>query len=334
MMMPMLRLADPWMLLLLLPLLVLAWRLWRRREARRPRMKYSSVALLGAAGPTLRSRLLGLPMLLVFAALALLIVAMARPQSAWREHKRFAEGIDIMLVIDVSGSMRALDFTPNRLEKAKAVVKQFVAGRENDQIGIVIFAKDTFALCPLTQDYSALESFVARIDFDLVNGDATAIGMGLANAVNKLRTSKAKSKVAILLTDGENNAGQIDPLRAAEIAKQFNIRVYTIGVGSTAGEVPIPNPGPFGPRIISVPFKLDIEQLTRMAEMTGGQFFRATDDRSLEKIYKQIDQMERTKVEVAETHYFDELAHYLMIPALGLLLLALALESTWLRTFP
>ena len=204
----------------------------------------------------------------------------------------------------------------------------------NDQIGIVIFAKDTFNLCPLTQDHRALETFIDRIDFDLANGDATAIGMGLANAVNKLRASKAKSKVAILLTDGENNSGQIDPIRAAEVAKQFGVRVYTIGVGSASGEVPMPVSGPFGQQIVRVPFTLNVEQLTQIAEMTGGQFFRATDDQSLEKIYHQIDKMERTKIEVAETHYFDELAQYLMIPALGLLLLAFALENSWLRIFP
>jgi Ca-activated chloride channel homolog len=330
----MIRLAAPWMLLLIPVFLLAGWRLWRLGPRRHPRMKFSSATLLGVNSPTLRSRLLGLPPALVLAASLLLVLALARPQSAWREHKRFTEGIDIMLVIDVSGSMRALDFSPNRLEKAKQVVKEFVKGRSNDQIGIVIFAKDTFTLCPLTQDYGALETFIDRIDFDLVNGDATAIGMGLANAVNKLRQSKAKSKVVILLTDGENNAGRIDPLAAAEIAKQFGVRVYTIGVGGNASEVPIPNPNPLGPRVVMMPFKLNVEQLTSIAKMTGGQFFRATDGQSLEKIYRQIDSMERTPIQISETHYFDELAQWLIIPALILLLLAFALENTWLRAFP
>lgn len=330
----MIRLADPKMLLFLPLLVLIGWWLWRRRQGSRPRMRYSSLTLMRQTTPTLRTNLLGLPTLLVFLACTLLVVAMARPQSAWREHKRFTQGIDIMLVIDVSGSMRALDFTPNRLQKAKTVVKQFIKGRSDDQIGLVIFAQDTFMLCPLTQDYNALESFVDRIDFDLVNADQTAIGMGMANAVNKLRNSKSKSKVAILLTDGENNAGQIDPISAAEIAKQFGVRVYTIGVGSSSGIVPIPINTPFGQQIGQIEAKLDVEQLTRIAKMTGGQFFRATDDQSLEKIYKQIDTLERTKIEVSETHYFDELAQYLMIPALGLLLLAFMLEYTWLRTFP
>jgi Ca-activated chloride channel homolog len=237
-------------------------------------------------------------------------------------------------VIDVSDSMRAIDFSPNRLEKAKEVVKQFVGNRSDDQIGLTIFGVDTFTLCPLTQDYNALTEFIDKIDFDLANGDGTAIGMGLANAVNKLRQSKAKSKVAILLTDGENNSGRIDPLSAAEIAKQMKVRVYTIGVGSESGRVLVPNPGPFGGRYIEIPAKLNVEQLTQMAEMTGGKFFRAKDDQGLEEIYRQIDKMERTKIEVSETHYYDDLAHYLMIPALGLLLLAFLLEHSWLRTFP
>jgi len=329
----MIRLASP-LGLLLLPLLALigVW-VWLHRREARPKMKYSALALMSGARPTLRSSLLGLPALLVFAACALMILALARPQGA-RNDKRFVEGIDIMLVLDVSDSMQALDFHPNRLEKAKEVVKQFIKGRSNDQIGLVIFAKDTFTLCPLTQDYNALATFVDNIKFGIANGDATAIGMGLSNAVDKLRVSKAKSKVAILLTDGENNAGRIDPISAAEIAKQFNVRVYTIGVGSEGGQVPIPNPGAFGPRFLRIEARLNVDELTKIAEMTGGQFFRATDDAALEKIYQRIDQLERSKVEVSETHFFDELGHHLMIPALGLLLLAFALENSWLRSFP
>ncbi|HOE97899.1 MAG TPA: VWA domain-containing protein [Candidatus Sumerlaeota bacterium] len=329
----MIRFNDPWVLLLFIPLLLLGAWLWRRRRLR-PRLRFSSTELLDEVGPTLRTRLLGLPAILLFVAAALLTVALARPQSAWREHRRFTEGIAIMLVLDVSDSMMALDFEPNRLERAKAVVQEFIQGRENDQIGAVIFGRDTFTLCPLTQDYQALRNFVQRINFDLVNGEGTAIGMGLANAVDKLRKSPNKSKVVILLTDGENNAGQIDPIDAAEIARQFDIRVYTIGVGSVGGQVLIPNPSGFGPRYIPIEARLDVEQLTRMAEMTGGRFFHATDGSSLEKIYQQINEMERTEIEVHETHYFDELAAWLMVPALLILLLALGLENTWLRTFP
>lgn len=332
----MIRLANPWLLLLLLPLAAAGWWLWTRRRQHQPRLKYSSLHLLRASSLTLRGRLIGLPMALVFAAAALMIFALARPQSAWRERKHFAEGIDIMLVLDCSGSMAALDFTPNRLEKAKAVIKDFIQGRTEDRIGLVIFARNTFTLCPLTADYPALLDFVDRISLELklVDSDQTAIGMGLANAVSKLRQSKAKSKVAIVLTDGENNAGKIDPISAGEIARQFGVRVYTIGVGSSSGSVQIPIQSGFGTQLITIEAKLDVAQLTQIAKMTGGQFFRATDDRSLEEIWHQIDKMERTRVEVSETHFFDEMAQYLMIPALGLLLLALALEHSWLRTFP
>jgi Ca-activated chloride channel family protein len=330
----MIRLADPWFLLLLILPLAAGWLLWRRRRAMRPHMRFSSLALLAAARRTLRTRLLGLPAVLMLASAILMVGALARPQSAWREDKRFTEGIDIMLVIDVSDSMKALDFQPNRLSKAKQVVAEFIDGRSNDQIGVVIFGRDSFALCPLTHDYAALRDFVDKINFDLVNGDSTAIGMGLAGAVDRLRRSQAKSKVAILLTDGENNAGQIDPLTAARVARDLGVRVYTIGIGSASGRVPIPNPGNIGPPITYIPSQLNTEELTQMAEMTGGQFFHATDGDSLEKIYRQIDKMERTEIEINEMHYFDELGHYLIVPALLLVLAALLLENSWLRTFP
>ena len=329
----MIRLADPLMLLLLLlPVAALLWMLRTRRPSR-PRMKYSSLALLRGGGSSWRVGLLWLPRLLTVLACLLVIVAMSRPQSSWRESKNFTEGIDIMLVIDVSDSMHALDFTPNRLEKAKAVVKDFIKDRENDQLGVVIFGKDAFTLCPLTQDRAALTTFINRIDFDLVDGQATAIGMGLASAVNTLRKSKAKSKVVILLTDGENNSGDIDPIAAAEIAKAFGVRVYTIGVGSE-GYVRIMQQTPLGPRVTRMPSHLDVKQLTQIAEMTGGQFFHATDDKSLEKIYAQINTMEQTRFEASETHYFDELGQYLIFPALVLLALGFLMENSVLRTYP
>lgn len=327
----MIRFANPGMLLLLLLLpAALAWLLHRRKHGLRPRMQYSSLILMGLIHRSIRSQLLGLPALLLLAACALTMLAMARPQSAWREHQRHTEGIDIMLVIDISGSMSAIDFKPNRMEKAKAVVKEFIDGRTDDQIGIVIFAAETFTLCPLTHDYAALRQYVDYIKFGIVNEDGTAIGMGLANAVDRLQKSKAKSKVAILLTDGENNRGKISPLEAAKVAQNLGVRVYTIGVGSPGGNVPIPQ----GAITRMMPSQLNVNELTQMAKMTGGQFFLATDGDSLEKIYKQIDKMERTKIETGALQYYDELAHFLMIPALMLLLLAFLLEHTWLRTFP
>jgi Ca-activated chloride channel family protein len=332
----MIRLASPWFLLLLAPLFGLAILLWRRRVPR-PRMTFSSLAILGRARRSLRIRLLSLPLVLTLLACALLIVSLARPQIVSRESKNLTEGIDIMLVIDVSQSMAALDFSPNRLEAAKAVVKDFVAARTDDRIGLVIFGRDPFTLAPLTHDGQALQSFIDRIDFDLVDGDRTAIGMGLSNAVNQLRKSEAKSRVVILLTDGENNAGRIDPLTAAEnIARQFEVRVYTIGVGTPDAwvDIPVPIAPNLPPQLQKMRSNLDIEQLTKIAEITGGEFFLATDARSLEKIYGKIDKLEKTRLEVSETHYFDDLAHYLILPSLLLILLAYLLESTWLRTFP
>lgn len=327
----MIRFANPGMLLLLLLLPFVAfWLMRRRKQGLRPRMQYSSLMLMGLIHRSIRSQLLGLPVLLLVAACGLMIVAMARPQSAWREHQRYTEGIDIMLVIDISGSMRALDFKPNRMEKAKAVVKDFIDGRSDDQIGIVIFAAETFTLCPLTHDYAALRQYVDYIKFGIVDEDGTAIGMGLANAADRLQKSKAKSKVAILLTDGENNRGKISPLEAAKVAQELGVRVYTIGVGTPGGNVPIQQ----GAVTYMMRSQLNVAELTNMAKMTGGQFFLATDGDSLEKIYKQIDRMERTKIETETLQYYDELGQFLMIPALMLLLLGYVLEHTWLRTFP
>lgn len=331
---PNLRFAQPLLLLLLpaIPLLVL----WARvRFARRaPRMRFSSTALLGLPRPTLRVRLRGLPRLLMALSLALAVVALARPRIPWAEEKRKIEGISIMLVMDVSESMRALDFDPDRLEKSKSVVRDFVKGRTNDLVGLVIFGKETFAVCPLTHDYDALDRFIQRLGYDLVDGQATAIGLGLANGVNKIKDSKTRSKVVILLTDGENNWGEIQPLTAADIAKELGVRVYTIGVGSQ-GVVKIPVVSPNGRVMLrEMMSNIDYDTLRKIAEITGGQFFEATDGASLEKIYAQIDEMEKTRVDTNERNYFDELAHWFVVPALLLLGAAFLLERTWLRSFP
>lgn len=329
----MIRFAQPEAFLLLLifiPVLVI---LAMRRGRRTPRMIFSSVGE-ALESRTLRTLLRPLPLILTLVSFGLLIVAMARPQSPMRERTRMTEGIDIMLAIDVSESMRAMDFEPNRLEKAKEVVKEFIAGRKDDRIGVVIFGRETFTLCPLTQDYEAVESFVDRIDFDLVNGDGTAIGMGLANAVNKLKDSEAKSKVVILLTDGENNSGRIQPMTAADIAKQLDVRTYTIGVGSE-GIVQMPRQTTGGGWIVGPQLsRIDTRTLQRIARITGGRFFMATDGEKLEEIYREIDQLERTTLEVDETNFFDELAHLLIVPALALAAFAFLLEEGWLVSFP
>lgn len=331
----MIRFAQPlaFLLLLLIPVILVFMR--RARGKITPKMPISSMDLVGGKRQRrLKIWLRPMPRVFSLIVLILLIAAFARPQSPWREHRRKIEGIDIMLVCDVSESMRALDFSPNRLEKSKEVMKEFITGRTGDQIGIVIFGKETFTLCPLTHDYAALQTFVDRIDFDLVDGNATAMGMGLANAVNKLKDSAAKSKVAIILTDGESNYGEIRELVAATVAKEMNVRVYTIGVGSK-GVVNIPMKNSAGGwSMRRSESNIDTETLTKIADMTGGKFFHADDAEKLSQIFKQIDELERTEFLINETNYFDELAHYLLLPALLLFGAALFLEQTWLWSFP
>lgn len=330
------RFAQPLAFLLLAMVAVAIWMAVGRRRRARPQLTFPSIGLVGRRRTTLKLRLRWMPRALMIVALTLTIVAFARPQSPLpSDRSRNIEGIDIMLVCDVSESMRALDFKPNRLRKAREVMREFVAGREDDQIGVVIFGKDTFVLCPLTHDYSALETFIGRIDFDLVNGRGTAIGMGLANGVNKLRVSPAKSKVLILLTDGENNQGRIDPLTAANIAKEFKIRVYTIGVGSKGLiDMPVPNARGLGFQTQRYRSNINTEELREIADMTGGQFFEATSGKKLEEIFAQIDKMEKTEIEINERNFYDELAHWLVIPAALLFGLAILLDQSWLLSFP
>jgi Ca-activated chloride channel family protein len=332
----MIRFAQPWAFLLLLAVPVILYLMRRARGKSTPKMPVSSLGLLGEK-PQRNFRLFLRPVPRIFSlvALVLLIAAFARPQVPWRDNRRKVEGIDIMLVCDVSESMRALDFTPYRLAVAKEVMKEFVAGRDGDQIGVVIFGKETFTLCPLTHDYSALMTFIDRIDFDLVNGQATAIGMGLANAVNKLRDSPAKSKVIILLTDGEDNAGSIKPLDAGILAKEMNCRVYTIGIGRKGGPpVQIPVKTGNGFTLQYSQSNMDTDTLTKIAEDTGGLFFEAANGEKLKQIFDQIDKLETTEFNINETNYYDELAHMLLLPALLLFGLAFFLEQTWLWSFP
>ncbi len=314
------RVGLPWVLLLLLLLPFLLWWL-RHRERRRTTTISLPVAQLAtsiSAGNPRRWRLMLDVMRIV--ALALFIIAMARPQYGRIERETFSEGIDIALVLDVSLSMRAGDFQPNRLEAAKDVIKQFVLERRGDRLSLVIFGGEAATLVPLTLDSDVVYSFVERVRFNLVSGDTTAIGMGLATALDRLRESKAKSKVVILLTDGENNAGKIDPQKAAEAARALGAKVYTIGVGSNSPQI-----GPFGMRVDA---GLDEASLTKMAEVTGGKYFRAGDEEKLRDIYQQIDKLEKSKIESTQFDNFNELLHWFVLPALCLLLIELALRST------
>jgi len=280
----------------------------------------------------MKERLRHLPFILRLIVLAIVIIALARPQSTSKGQNVYSEGIDIVLALDISGSMLAEDFQPNRIEAAKNVAQDFIGGRTNDRIGLVIFSGESFTQCPLTVDYEVLKTLIKPLKSGMIE-DGTAIGLGLANAVNRLRESKAKSKVIILLTDGVNNRGEIDPITAAEIAKSFGIRVYTVGVG-TIGEAPYPVQTPFGIRYQMVPVEIDEKVLKQVAEMTDGKYFRATDNKKLRAIYQEIDQLEKTRIEVRSYRRYTELFYSFIFVALFLLIGDVGLSNTWLRKIP
>ena len=261
-------------------------------------------------------------------ALSLFIISLARPQAVTRERDYETKGVDIIITLDISGSMLAEDFKPeNRMAVAKEEARKFIRGRENDRIGLVVFARDAYTQCPLTLDYDILTHLLSEIQIGMVQ-DGTAIGMGLATAVNRLRESDAKSKVIILITDGENNAGKIDPVTAAELAQTFGIKVYTIGVGK-GGLVPFPINDPlFGKRYVQAKVDVDEFTLKRIADITGGVFFRARDTESLSEIYSKINELEKTEVKVHEYRSFEELFPLFLVPALLLLLLEMGMRNS------
>jgi Ca-activated chloride channel family protein len=261
----------------------------------------------------------------------LLSIALARPQMSNRLQSESTEGIDIMMALDVSGTMLGEDFRPNRLEAAKAVAKEFVSSRPNDQIGLVLFAGESFTQCPLTADHTVLFDLFESVKFGMIE-DGTAIGLGLANAVNRMKDSPTKSKVIILLTDGSNNRGDIDPQTAAEIAKTYGIRVYAIGVGSYSKEVKVPVYTPYGVQYGTMSSEFDESTLRNIAQLTGGEYFRAKDNKTLRAIYDQIDQLEKTKIRVRE--YSKRTEHFMpfLLAAFACLLLDLVLRHFVLRT--
>ena len=273
-----------------------------------------------------------IPFILRLLALACIIIALARPQNKYDEQQSEGEGVDIVLAIDVSGSMTAQDFTPNRMEAAKKVAKDFVNSRPNDRIGIVIFSGESFTQCPLTTDHYVLISQIEQIRNGLLE-DGTAIGSGLATSVDRLRNSKAKSKVIILLTDGINNGGLIDPATALEIAKTYKIKVYTIGVG-TDGYAPTPVSTPMGIIMQNEKVAIDEKLLKNIADQTGGKYFRATDNQSLQSIYSSIDQLEKSKVEITTFHRYTEKFYPLILAAMALLLLEVFFKFTIFKKFP
>jgi len=264
--------------------------------------------------------------------MALIIIAIARPQSTLNWKNEESEGIDIVLALDVSSSMLARDFEPDRLEAAKDLAIQFIAGRRNDKIGLVVFSGESFTQCPLTTDHSVLINLFKDVKSGIIE-DGTAIGMGLANAVSRLKDSDAKSKVIILLTDGVNNQGAIAPATAADLAQTFGIRVYTIGVG-TEGVAPYPMNTPFGVQLRNVPVEIDEDVLTEIAQKTGGEYFRATDNEKLKQIYEQIDKLEKSKIEVKEFSQRNEEFLLFVLIAAFLLLTEMVLRNTILRQIP
>ncbi|WP_368149096.1 VWA domain-containing protein [Alistipes senegalensis] len=319
-----------WLLTLLVPMI--GYYVWRTLQGGAA-IRISSVAGVVRAPKTVRYYLRHLPFALRAAAFALLVVALARPQDVEQNVRTNTEGIDIMLAIDVSGSMLARDFKPDRITAAKEVAGSFIAHRYGDRIGLVAFAGEAFTQSPLTTDQSTLQTLLARIRSGLIE-DGTAIGNGLATAINRLRESEAKSKFIILLTDGVNNRGEIAPLTAAEIAKAQGIRVYTIGVG-TEGMAPYPAIDMFG-NITFVNQKVEIDEktLTAISDMTGGKYFRATDKAKLKAIYDEINQFEKSKVEVTEHVSYHELYLAWVLAALGLLLAEFLLANLVLKRIP
>jgi Ca-activated chloride channel family protein len=275
-----------------------------------------------------------IPLVLRALAVTFFVLALARPQSGRHSQEILTEGIDIILCLDISGSMKAEDFKPkNRLHVAKEAAAQFIAGRGNDRMGMVVFAGQSFTQCPLTLDQGILLDFLERIQIGMIE-DGTAIGMALGTSINRLRDSSAKSKVIILLTDGINNRGQIDPITAARMAAALDIKIYTIGAGKR-DHAPYPVDDPiFGRRYVQMPVEIDEEILKEIADITGGQYFRATAAEKLSQIYAQIDQMEKTQVKTREYVEYSEKYHYALMPALLLLLVEVALVHTRWRKIP
>lgn len=322
------------LLLLIIPYMI--WYVMYRKKSE-PTMRMSDTFVFRYAPKSLKVRLMPLQMLLRLTAFTFLVLALARPQTSNSWKNRQTEGIDIMLAIDVSTSMLAEDLKPNRLEAAKMVAAEFISGRPDDNIGLTIFAGESFTQCPMTTDHTSLLNLLQNVRADIAArgliSDGTAIGMGLANAVGRLKASKAKSKVVILLTDGSNNMGDISPMTAAEIAQSLGIRVYTIGVG-TNKVAPYPMPVAGGVQYVNMPVEIDTKTLSEIAQTTQGDFYRATNNNELKKIYKEIDQLEKSKMSVKKfKKKFDAFPPFVMAAALALLL-ELLLRITIFRRIP
>ena len=327
---------SAYLLLMLLIIPCIVWYVLRGRK-RRAAMSVPTLTMYGGMRKSWKYYLIHVPFILDMAAIVLLSLILARPQTTDRWQDTEIEGIDIMLAVDVSTSMLAEDLKPNRIEAAKQVASEFINGRPNDNIGLTIFAGEAFTQCPMTVDHAVLLNMFQNISSDIaakgIIEDGTAIGMGLANAISRLKDSQAKSKVIILLTDGSNNRGEVSPTTAAEMAKSFGIRVYTIGVG-TNGTAPYPVQGAFGKQYVNVAVEIDENVLRQIAQTANGQYYRATSNSKLKEVYEEIDKLERTKLQVKEFSKNQEEYQPLALALLLSLLLSILLKQTVLRTIP
>ncbi len=317
-------------LLLLIPMI--AWYVWKQNSMQAS-IRLSTIQGFAKMPKTYKYYLRHLPAVLRNLAFASLIIALARPQSTDNWSNTSTEGIEIVIALDISGSMLAEDFKPNRLEAAKNDAIKFISGRPNDRIGLVVFSGESFTQCPLTTDHAVLINLIKDVKQGMIE-DGTAIGLGLANAVSRLKESTAKSRVVILMTDGVNNQGEVPPLTAAEIAKTFGIRVYTIGVGSM-GKAPYPVTDMFGrKRYQQMDVEIDEDVLTQIAHLTDGRYFRAVNNKRLQDVYKEIDKLEKSKIEVKE--YSKKNEEYLIWVVIGTLLIVaeVLLRHTILRNIP
>ena len=326
------RFEDPWFLILFL---IIPYLVWKRKE--QGTISYSSLEILQNIRAIQVGFLSTIPLVLRLFAISLFIMALARPQEGQKRTEILSMGVDIMLALDTSGSMKALDFIQNdkrdtRLTMVKDVVSKFIENRTNDRMGMVVFGSEAYTQCPLTLDQNILQSFLRKLDIGMA-GDSTAIGSAIGIAVKRLKDLKSDSKLIILLTDGRNNAGNLAPLQAAQTAKAFGIKIHTIGVG-TRGKAPFLVNSIFGQRYVYQEVDIDEDTLKEISKITGGQYFRATDLESLKLIYKKIDQMEKSEVKIFDHSEYTELFHYFLIPAILILFLEVTLSNTLFRRLP
>jgi Ca-activated chloride channel family protein len=324
--------ANPELLYLLLIIPLLTVWYWFRHKVRQPEMEFSDVNTFGKAPKTIKTSLQHILFVLRMLVLAFLIIALARPQTTSRRQDISVEGIDIVLTMDVSSSMLARDFKPDRLEAAKNIAKDFIMKRPNDRIGLVIFSGEAFTQVPLTTDHAMIINMFREIKSGMIE-DGTAIGDGLATAVSRLQESDAISKVIILLTDGVNNSGSVDPMSAAEIAKLYGIRVYTIGIGSR-GYAPYPVQTPFGTQIQQMKVQIDEDLLNKIAKETGGHYFRATNNAKLKNIFDEIDKLEKSKIDIQEFRKKYEMFLPFALIAMALFGLEILLRYLVFRRIP